>query len=115
MHFKDIVFFNRNRKVNTDERIQYHCQDGDILHLSKVFRYYIYWNGQAYQCLYYTNISFETLLYYFLTVNHIITGTSNKNDYYFDGVLQNALIPIQGESRVLEIKCRGGCYFYYDR
>ena len=98
--------------MQKDQRIQHQCQDGDVLQIRKGFRYKINWNNQIFECIYYTNIPFESLLLYFLTINHVINDTSYKSNFYFDGVQRNAVIPFQGVSGVLVVKFNGSHMFY---
>ena len=110
---RQIIFFNRNVKVQKDQRIHHQCQDGDVLQIRKGFRYKINWNNQIFECIYYTNIPFESLLLYFLTINHVINDTSYKSNFYFDGVQRNAVIPFQGVSGVLVVKFNGSSYVLF--
>ena len=63
------------------------------------------WNDRKYECLYYTNIYVSTLLSYFLQKSHVNLDTIRKYKLSFDSWSDTQLIPVEGISQELILRC----------
>ena len=93
------------KKLVTSQSLASQCNDNDILFIRKICTYNIIWNERKYECPYYTNIYVSTLLSYFLQKRDISYDTSDKNKFYFDNWSDTQLIPVEGISQELILRC----------